>query len=128
MNFIKDKKIESICLFIMYIIVGYMFQHNWPFPYFVVFVPCFCLIGIAAIYFISYFSVKMQIVTSSIANQRAAENLSANVAGKYQLSYVLHGPQRNDLRSPANPGGNGGSSGSSHPRTGGPVGPAAFAS
>ena len=89
--FIKDKKIESICLFIMYIIVGYMFQHNWPFPYFVVFVPCFCLIGIAAIYFISYFSVKMQIVTSSIANQRAAENANAIYYsyGKKSIFYIL---------------------------------------
>lgn len=72
--FAKDKKIESIRIFIMYIIVGYIFQCNWPFPYFVVFVPCFCLIGIAAIFFINYFSVKMQIVTSSIVNQKAAEN------------------------------------------------------
>lgn len=89
--FTKDKKIESICLFIMYIIVGYMFQHNWPFPYFVVFVSCFCLIGIAAISFISYFSVKMQIISSSIANQKVAESANAIYYsyGKKSILYIL---------------------------------------
>lgn len=29
--FIKDRKLESICFFIIYIVVGYMFQHSWPF-------------------------------------------------------------------------------------------------
>lgn len=89
--FIKDRKIESICLFIMYIIMGYMFQHNWPFPYFVVFVPCFCLIGIAAISFINYFSEKMQIVTSSIANQKAAESANAiyYAHGKKSIFFIL---------------------------------------
>lgn len=89
--FIKDKKTESICLFIMYIIMGYLFQHNWPFPYFAVFAPCFCLIGIAAIFFINYFSVKMRIVTSSIANQKAAESANAiyYAYGKKSIFFIL---------------------------------------
>lgn len=88
--FVRDRKIESICLLILYIIVGCIFQHNWPFPYFVVFVPCFCLIGMAAIFFINYFSVKMQIVTSSIANQKTAESANAIYYsyGKKSLSYI----------------------------------------
>lgn len=89
--FIKHRKIESICLFTTYIIIGYLFQHNWPFPYYVVFVPCFCLIGMAAIYFTNYFSIKMQIITSSIANQKAAE--SANTIyyayGKKSIFFIL---------------------------------------
>lgn len=89
--FIKDKKTESICMFIAYILVGYIFQRNWPFPYFGLFTPCFCLIGVVAIFFINYFSVKMQIITSSIANQKTAE--SANITyysyGKKSLYYIL---------------------------------------
>lgn len=88
---IKDRKKESISFSILYIIVGYMFQQIWSFPYFVVFVPCFCLIGIAAIFFIHYFSIKMQIVTSSIANQKAAENANAMYYsyGKKSLFYTV---------------------------------------
>lgn len=88
--FIKNRKMKIICVFAMYIIMGYIFQHNWPFPYFVVFVPCFCLIGIAAIFFINYFSVKMQIVTSSIANQKTAESANATYYsyGKKSLFYI----------------------------------------
>lgn len=68
-----------------------LFQYNWPFPYFAVFVICFCLIGIAAVFYINYFSVKMQIITSSIANQRAAESANAIYYsyGKKSRFYML---------------------------------------
>lgn len=89
-GFIKGRKVQSIYLAVLYILVGYMFQHNWPFPYFSVFSLCFALIGIAAIFFINHFSVEMRIITSTLITQKPAEraNTIYYSYGKKSVCYI----------------------------------------
>lgn len=87
----KNRKVQSICLLLMYIITGYTLQHNWPFPYFKTFTMCFILIGIVAIFAIIFFSGKMRSITSAIANQRPAQKANAMYYsyGKKSGYYIL---------------------------------------
>lgn len=87
----KNRKTQSIGVALLYIIAGYMFQHNWPFPHFRMFTVCFILIGMVAIFSIIYFSRKMQSITSSIANQKPAEkaNIMYYSYGKKSRCYIL---------------------------------------
>lgn len=87
----QRKKRQLIHFLIIYITIGHIFQCYWPFPHFWVFTVYFLLICMAAIWYINHFSLKMQIITSSIANQKPA--LKANTLyysyGKKSIAYIL---------------------------------------
>ena len=90
---IKDqrKKRQIIHFLIIYMVMGHIFQCCWPFPHFWEFTVCFLLISIAAIWYINHFSLKMQIITSSIANQKPAFKANALYYsyGKESIVYIL---------------------------------------